>query len=109
RMRPPAVTAGGRILDLALLTLGVVIGIVAGLSAARALGMGFVVSSEPPELGPLPLQFAGVAVVAVTVAIWNGAGVRTIVVSAVLGGIAWLGFTGAMAGGLDTAIASGLG
>ncbi|SFS10381.1 Uncharacterized membrane protein YjjP, DUF1212 family [Agrococcus baldri] len=104
-----ALTAGGRILDLALLTLGVVIGIIAGLSAARGLEMGFVVSSEAPLLGPLPLQLAGVAVIAVAVAVWNGAGLRTIVVSAVLGGIAWLGFTAAVAGGLGTAISSGLG
>lgn len=104
-----ALTAGGRILDLALLTLGVVIGIIAGLSAARALGMGFVVSSEAPSLGSLPVQFVGVAVIAVTVAIWNGAGLRTILVSVVLGGIAWVGFSAAAAGGLGTAVSSGVG
>jgi hypothetical protein len=60
-----ALTAGGRILDLALLTLGVVIGIVGGLSVAQALGMGFAVSSDATSLGPVPLQFVGVLVIAV--------------------------------------------
>ncbi|SDS08434.1 threonine/serine exporter family protein [Agrococcus carbonis] len=104
-----ALTAGGRILDLALLTLGVVLGIVAGLSAARALGMGFVLTSDAPALGPLPLQFVGVAVIAVTVAVWNGAGVRTIAVSAVLAGIAWSGYTAATLAGFDPIVGSGIG
>ncbi|WP_413317570.1 threonine/serine exporter family protein [Agrococcus sp. 1P02AA] len=104
-----ALTAGGRILDLALLTLGVVIGIVGGLWVARSLGMGFVVSSEATALGPLPLQFAGVLVIAITVAIWNGAGMRTIVVSAILGCIAWAGYSVATIGGLEVAVASFIG
>ncbi|GAA1423578.1 threonine/serine ThrE exporter family protein [Agrococcus citreus] len=104
-----ALTAGGRILDLALLTLGVVIGIVGGLSVAQALGMGFVVSSDATSLGSVPLQFVGVLVIAVSVAIWNGAGLRTIVVSAGLGCIAWAGYSVGSAAGLDVSVASALG
>lgn len=104
-----ALTAGGRMLDLALLTLGVVIGILGGLSIARALGMGFVVSSDAVALGPVPLQYAGVVVIAVTVAVWNGAGLRTILVSAVLGSIAWLGFSIGAASGFGVVVASGVG
>ena len=104
-----ALTAGGRILDLALLTLGVVIGIVGGLWVARSFGMGFVVSSEATALGPLPLQFAGVLVIAMAVAIWNGAGLRTILVSAVLGCIAWAGYSASAATGLEVAVASAIG
>lgn len=104
-----ALTAGGRILDLALLTLGVVIGIVGGLWVARALGMGFVVSSDATALGTLPLQFFGVLVIAVAVAIWNGAGLRTILVSAVLGSIAWAGYSASTAAGLEVAVASAIG
>lgn len=102
-------TANGRILDLALLTLGVVIGILAALSAARALNMGFVVSSDAPAFGSPPLQFAGVVVISVAVAVWNGAGLRTIVVSALLGAIAWTGFSAAALGGFGTAVSSGVG
>jgi uncharacterized membrane protein YjjP (DUF1212 family) len=104
-----ALTAGGRILDLALLTLGVVIGIVGGLSVAQALGMGFVVSSDAAALGAVPLQFVGVLVIAVSVAIWNGAGLRTILVSAALGCIAWAGYAAGIAGGLGVSVASALG
>lgn len=104
-----ALTAGGRILDLALLTLGVVIGIVGGLWVARALGMGFAVSTDATALGPLPLQFVGVLVISVAVAIWNGAGLRTITVSAVLGCIAWAGFSASTAVGLEVAVASAIG
>lgn len=104
-----ALTAGGRILDLALLTLGVVIGIVGGLWVARALGMGFVVSSDATALGALPVQFFGVLIIAVAVAIWNGAGLRTILVSAVLGSIAWAGYSASTAAGLEVAVASAIG
>ncbi|GEK80406.1 threonine/serine exporter family protein [Agrococcus baldri] len=104
-----ALTAGGRILDLALLTLGVVIGIVGGLWLARAFGMGFVVSSDATGLGPLPLQFAGVLVIAVAVAIWNGAGMRTIVVSALLACIAWAGYSASALAGLEIAVSSAIG
>lgn len=104
-----ALTAGGRILDLALLTLGVVIGIVGGLWVARSVGMGFAVSSEAPALGPLPLQFAGVLIIAVAVAIWNGAGLRTIVVSAVLGCIAWASYSASDVAGLEVAVSSAIG
>ncbi|ROR65595.1 threonine/serine ThrE exporter family protein [Agrococcus jenensis] len=104
-----ALTAGGRILDLVMLTLGVVIGIIGGLSFASSLGAGFVVTSEAPALGPLPLQLAGAVIIAVAVALMNGAGLRATVVSALLGGIAWIGYSAGIAAGLDVAVASGLG
>jgi len=104
-----ALTAGGRILDLVMLTLGVVIGIIGGLSFASSLGAGFVVTSEAPALGPLPLQLAGAVIIAVAVALMNGAGLRATVVSALLGGIAWMGYTAGIAARLDVAVASGLG
>lgn len=104
-----ALTAGGRILDLVMLTLGVVIGIIGGLSFASSLGAGFVVTSEAPALGPLPLQLAGAVIIAVAVALMNGAGLRATVVSALLGGIAWLGYSAGIAARLDVAVASGLG
>lgn len=104
-----ALTAGGRILDLALLTLGVVVGIVGGVALAQRLGIGFPLSTEPPTLGPVVMQVTGVVLIAVTVAVWNGASGRTIVVSALLGGIAWGGFSAAVAGGIGTPLASAFG
>ncbi|UJP10555.1 threonine/serine exporter family protein [Microbacterium sp. KUDC0406] len=104
-----ALTAGGRILDLALLTLGVVIGIVGGVSLAQRLGMGFPLSSDPPALGPVAMQVAGVVLIAVTVAVWNGATARTILVSALLGSVAWAGYSAAVAGDIGVPMASAIG
>ena len=104
-----ALTAGGRILDLVMLTLGVVIGIVTGLSLASSLGAGFEVTSDAPALGPLPLQLAGAVIIAVAVAVMNGAGLRATVVSAALGGIAWIGYAAGIGAGLGVAVASALG
>lgn len=104
-----ALTAGGRILDIVLLTLGVVLGIVGGLSMASSLGIGFTVTSAAPPVGALPLQAVGAIVIAVSVAVMNGAGLRTTIVSAVLGGIAWGGFSLAGLAGLEVAVASGIG
>ncbi|MGF2950533.1 threonine/serine exporter family protein [Microbacterium alcoholitolerans] len=104
-----ALTAGGRILDLALLTLGVVIGIVGGVSLAQRLGVGIPLSTDPPTLGPVAMQIAGVVLIAVTVAVWNGAAGRTILVSALLGSIAWGGFSAAVAGGIGVPLASAVG
>lgn len=104
-----ALTAGGRILDLALLTLGVVIGIVGGVGLAQRLGVGFPLSTDPPTLGPLAMQFIGVGVIAASVAVWNGATARTILISVLLAGVAWGGYTAALAGDIGIALASGLG
>ena len=44
-----------------------------------------------------------------SVAIWNGAGLRTILVSAALGCIAWAGYTAGFTAGLGVSVASALG
>lgn len=104
-----ALTATGRILELTIQTLGVVVGILAGLETARVLGLGV----DPPDdvlpFGPIPLQFFGAALIAVAVAVYNGAGARIIVVSALLSLVAWLGYLVASSTGLDVAAASGIG
>ncbi|GAA1465293.1 threonine/serine ThrE exporter family protein [Microbacterium thalassium] len=104
-----ALTAMGRILELVTQTLGVVLGILAGLETARVLGLGVDPPSETLPFGPVPLQFLGAALIAAAVAIINGAGSRIILVSAVLSLIAWLGFLAASAIGFETAAASGVG
>lgn len=104
-----ALTAVGRILDLALLTLGVVIGIIGGVSMAQALGVGFALDSSAPPLGSPVMQYGGVALIALTVAVWNGARPRTIAFSIVVALIAWLGYSAAIFGGASIALASGVG
>ncbi|WP_203135660.1 threonine/serine ThrE exporter family protein [Microbacterium sp. JZ31] len=101
-----SLTAGGRILELTVQTLGVVLGILVGLELAGTLSIGMQPPSEPLPLGPLPAQFAGAVLVAVAVAVFNGAGARIVIVSALLGMIAWAGFALVSAAGMDQASAS---
>ncbi|GLJ60781.1 MULTISPECIES: threonine/serine exporter family protein [Microbacterium] len=101
-----ALTAGGRILELTLQTLGVVLGIVVGLQLASALGVGLQLPSEALPFGPFAGQIVGAVIVAITVAVMNGAGLRIVVVSVLLATIAWTGYAVPSAAGLDAAGAS---
>ncbi len=104
-----ALTATGRILELMTQTLGVVLGILAGLETARVVGAGMDVPNDPLPFGPLALQFVGAALIAVSVTIYNGAGLRVVAVSVGLSVVAWAGYTAASALGFETAAASGVG
>jgi uncharacterized membrane protein YjjP (DUF1212 family) len=103
-----ALTAAGRILDLTLQTLGLVVGILAGLELGSVLGFRMALPEGPPPLGPLPNQVGGAIIVAVAVALFNGAGARILAVSAVLGAVAALGHAVGQASGLHEAAASGI-
>lgn len=104
-----ALTAAGRILDLTLQTLGLVVGILAGLELGSMLGFRMALPDGPPPLGPLPDQVCGAVIIAVAVALFNGAGMRIIAVSGVLGAVAALGYAVAQtAAGLHPAAASGI-
>lgn len=104
-----ALTATGRILELVTQTIGVVIGILAGLETVRVMGL----AMEPPDtalpLGPPLMQFVGASIIAIAVAVFNGAGGRVVAVSALLSLVAWGGYTIAAAAGLEVAAASGIG
>ncbi|MDF2666123.1 MAG: hypothetical protein K0R81_1973 [Microbacterium sp.] len=104
-----ALTATGRILELTTQTLGVVLGILAGLETVRVLGTGMSPPSSALPLGPVSVQFVGAAVIAIAVAVINGAGARIIVVSATLSLVAWAGYLGASSLGFEVAAASGVG
>lgn len=104
-----ALTATGRILELTTQTLGVVLGILAGLETVRVLGLGMSPPSNALPLGPVVFQFVGAAVIAVAVAVFNGAGARIIVVSAALSLVAWAGYVAATGLGFEVAAASGVG
>ena len=104
-----ALTATGRILELTTQTLGVVLGILAGLETVRVLGLGMSAPSSALPLGPVSVQFVGAAVIAIAVAVYNGAGARIIVVSAALSLVAWAGYVGASSLGFEVAAASGIG
>jgi uncharacterized membrane protein YjjP (DUF1212 family) len=104
-----ALTATGRILELTTQTLGVVLGILAGLETVRVIGMGMSPPSNALPLGPVTVQFVGAAVIAIAVAVYNGAGARIVVVSAALSLVAWAGYVAATGIGFEVAAASGVG
>lgn len=104
-----ALTAGGRILDLTMQTLGVVIGILVGLELGTVLGFTMELPVDPAPFGPLPGVFAGAAIIAVAVAIFNGAGIGIILVSALLSAITIAGYTLATVLNLHPAAASAIG
>ncbi|MDJ1114862.1 threonine/serine ThrE exporter family protein [Microbacterium dauci] len=104
-----ALTAMGRILELTTQTLGVVLGILAGLETARVIGLGMTAPDDVLPLGPVPAQFVGAGLIALAVTVFNGAGLRIVVVSIVLSLVAWGGYLAASAIGFETAAASGVG
>ncbi|SJM71204.1 threonine/serine exporter ThrE family protein [Gulosibacter sp. 10] len=103
-----ALTATGRILDLTLQTLGVVLGILAGLEVGRAFGFSVGVPADAPSFGPLPEQLIGAMIVAVAVAVTNGAGARVIIVSGLLSSVSMLGYNAIRLFDLHVAVAAGV-
>jgi len=104
-----ALTAGGRILDLTMQTLGVVIGILVGLQLGSVLGFTMDLPDDPAPFGPLLNQFVGAIIIAIAVAVFNGAGVRIILVSALLSAITIAGYSSMIALQLQPAAASAIG
>lgn len=104
-----ALTAGGRILDLTMQTLGVVIGILVGLELGSVLGFTMDPPDDPAPFGPLVGVFAGAVIIAIAVAVFNGAGIRIILVSALLSAITIAGYTASVALNLHPAAASAIG
>ncbi|MGM1018426.1 MAG: threonine/serine ThrE exporter family protein, partial [Actinomycetota bacterium] len=104
-----ALTAGGRILDLTIQTLGVVVGILIGLELGSVFGINMELPDEQTPFGPLPSLLLGSIIVAVAVAVFNGAGIRIILVSAVLSVIAISGYAFASSLQLHPAAASAIG
>lgn len=87
-----ALTAGGRLLDLAVMTMGLVVGILVGLEAARRMGLGLPLPSDIVAFGG-PLGHAiGSLLIAIAVALINGASTSIILVSGSLGLLGWGGW-----------------
>ncbi|WP_231916234.1 threonine/serine ThrE exporter family protein [Microbacterium karelineae] len=87
-----SLTAGGRILDIAVMTMGLVVGILVGLEAAHQLGFGLQMPEQVLDFGTSFGHLAGAVLISAAVAVLNGAGIRIILVSAVLGAAAWAGW-----------------
>ncbi|MGV2984770.1 threonine/serine ThrE exporter family protein [Microbacterium sp. AGC85] len=104
-----ALTAGGRILDLTMQTVGVVLGILIGLELARLAGFSMALPDDILPFGSLAHQIAGSVIIAVAVALFNGAGALIILVSAGLSVIAIVGYNLAILLDIHEAAASGVG
>lgn len=104
-----SLTATGRILDLSLQTLGVVLGILAGLEVGRALGFMVAAPADAPAFGSLPEQLLGALVVSVAVAVTNGGGLRTVLVSGLLSLVTMFGYNAIVVFDLHVAVAAGFG
>src|SRR5690606_12330538 len=87
-----ALTAGGRILDLTMQTLGVVLGILIGLEVARIFSISIPLPTDAIPFGSLIAQIGAAIIIAVAVAVFNGAGLRIVLVSAFLSTIAILAY-----------------
>jgi uncharacterized membrane protein YjjP (DUF1212 family) len=104
-----ALTAGGRILDLTMQTLGVVLGILIGLELSRLVGVSIPLPTDAIPFGSLVAQIGGAIIISVAVALFNGAGLRIILVSAVLSTIAIVFYSLALTLGVQAGAASAIG
>jgi uncharacterized membrane protein YjjP (DUF1212 family) len=103
------VTASARFLEVAMMTGGLVLGIVAGLQVGVALGHPIAVSTQAPTLGPVVAQFIGATVISATFALSAYAGLITVVLSGLMGALAWAGYLGTVSLGFREVPASAAG
>ena len=87
------VTAAARVFEVAMLTAGIVVGIVLALELAPHVGAPVRISPDPVGLSVLWAQFAGVALTSGLFALWAYADLPTIALSAATGVLGWTGYT----------------
>jgi uncharacterized membrane protein YjjP (DUF1212 family) len=102
-------TASARVLEVVLLTAGIVVGIVAVLQIAFRVGAPVAISPDPVELGPLGAQFLGAGLICASFAVWAYADLATIALAAVIGLLGWAGYTATAAVGAGEVPANALG
>jgi uncharacterized membrane protein YjjB (DUF3815 family) len=88
------VTASARFLEVAMMTAGIVLGIVSGLQVGVALGHPIAVSTQALTLGPVVAQFIGATVISPASALSAYAGLITVVLSGLMGALGWAGYLG---------------
>jgi uncharacterized membrane protein YjjP (DUF1212 family) len=103
------VTASARFLEVAMMTGGIVLGIVAGLQVGVALGHPIAVSTQPLPLGPVVAQFVGATVISAAFALSAYAGLITVVLSGLMGALAWSGYLGMVTLGFGEVTANAAG
>jgi uncharacterized membrane protein YjjP (DUF1212 family) len=88
------VTASARFLEVAMMTGGIVLGIIAGLQVGVALGHPIAVSTQSLTLGPVVAQFIGATVISAAFALSAYAGLVTVVLAGLMGALGWAGYFG---------------
>jgi predicted anti-sigma-YlaC factor YlaD len=81
------VTASARFLHVAMMTGGIVLGIVAGLQVGVALSHPIAVSTQPLTLGPVVGQFVGATLISAAFALSAYAGLETVVLAGLMGAL----------------------
>jgi uncharacterized membrane protein YjjP (DUF1212 family) len=103
------VTASARLLEVTIMTAGIVVGIVLVLELMSGLGMPILISPSPVGLGPLGAQFLGAAVICAGFALWAYADLATLGLAVAMGVLGWSGYTAAAALGVGEIAANAVG
>ena len=82
-------TATARVFEVAMMTGGLVVGLVTGLDLARRLGIDVYISSSPPVKGAIGLQFVAAIATATLWALSNYANTVIAVVTAGVAALSW--------------------
>ncbi|KQQ21799.1 hypothetical protein ASF48_00660 [Rathayibacter sp. Leaf299] len=100
------ITAGGRLLEVGLLTLGIVVGIAAVLDAARSLGVELVLVDSYARPWPAGVQILGAGIAAGAWALSSHTPPRAALIAALTGAGAWLASDSLLALGAAPLMAS---
>ncbi|KQQ07601.1 threonine/serine ThrE exporter family protein [Rathayibacter sp. Leaf296] len=100
------ITAGGRLLEVGLLTLGIVVGIAAVLDAARSLGVELVLVDSYARPWPAGVQILGAGIAAGAWALSSHTPPRPALIAALTGAGAWLASDSLLALGAAPLMAS---
>ena len=82
-------TAGARMFQVLVLTLGIVVGIVVVLAAASRLGIVLAITPQPMVTAAVPAQVVAAAIIAAGFAVSTFTGSRSTLVAAAAGAVGW--------------------
>ena len=102
------VTAGARVFEVLVLTLGIVVGIGVILALAQRAGVPMQLTAQAKLTSDTVVQVLAAMVVSGTFAVSAYAGPRAVVYSTLTGGVGWLAYLGAIGVGMGLAAASSL-
>jgi uncharacterized membrane protein YjjP (DUF1212 family) len=103
------VTASARFLEVAMMTGGIVLGILAGLQVGVALGHPIAVATQALTLGPVVAQFVGATAISAAFALSAYSGLVTVVLSGLMGALGWAGYLGMVRLGFEEVPANAAG